>query len=101
MYYIEFTVEGSGYFPFDMLRYDACHPVHESESRQLGEYDRRRRVLLQHRTSKDNTSWRPNDARWQSFGWRVVEQHPARKDAHVRPASRLPDLPPQTPLRNV
>lgn len=72
-----FTVEGSGAFPFDMLRYDACWP--ESEARdsyqlQLSfqtdatEYLKRRRVTL---LSDDRNA--PTEGRWKSFNWRVVE----------------------------
>ena len=107
--FYEFSVEGDGTFPLDMLRYDECWPsdegkdvpkimgmpeanpnpeisdkardilnalwgkpnlcrevfrllllTHESEL-----YDRKRRVTLRSRQ-------RPTDARWASFGWKVV-----------------------------
>lgn len=89
---VRFVVEGIGGFPFDMLRYDCCFPVHESEARQLerrsvicgsaglpdGSHDHktredaiacvRRRVLLEHR----GNGQAPTSRRWASFGWTVI-----------------------------
>ena len=75
----EFTVEGTYPFPTDMLRYDQCWPKREAEdSVQLGEAmmlrrhtdpDRKRRVTL-----VTNLPNRPTAARWESFGWKVIDQ---------------------------
>lgn len=62
-----FTVEGSGQFPFDMLRYDQCWPVGLCDAAQMKENNYRRIVLETHRKSA------PTDGRWESFCWRVVE----------------------------
>lgn len=65
----EFTVEGTGEFPFDMLRYDCCWPKSEAHDSHLlsGETrDRRRIVLL-----TDNPH-APTVGRWESFTWRVI-----------------------------
>ena len=70
-----FTVEGSGSFPFDMLRYDHAWPEKEaSDSWQLSltrdngdDYFNRRRVTL-----LTDEPHGPNEARWKSFNWRVV-----------------------------
>lgn len=72
---ILFTVEGSGDFPTDMLRYDGCTPVHEGGEDGGGgiltpeRHDERivpRRVRLR--------SWKGQitEERWRSFGWRVL-----------------------------
>lgn len=69
-----YAVEGAGRFPFDMLRYDASYPLHEAHtgaSGMGGDYDAPRRVVvLVHEGYRE---WRPTVARWESFGWRVVE----------------------------
>jgi hypothetical protein len=68
-----FTVEGSGAFPFDMLRYDCCWPENESDSPNVGlmydttEYIKTRRITL----LSDNQQV-PTDSRWKMFGWKVV-----------------------------
>lgn len=69
-----FTVEGSGQFPFDMLRHDRCWPSSSTEVIGLAPHDRstlygdRRRVEL-------HSHIEPKPDRWASFGWPVVEQH--------------------------
>jgi hypothetical protein len=72
-----FTVEGSGAFPIDMLRYDACWPYTErfdthgvdlhamTSSRE--EYRKVRRVVL-----ATDCPRAPTEGRWASFNWRVV-----------------------------
>lgn len=68
-----FTVEGSGQFPFDMLRYDCCYPyseVYDSNTMAAEYYGQRlarRRVTLV--TTAEHS---PTPGRWQSFMWRVV-----------------------------
>lgn len=77
---VRFTVEGSGDFPFDMLRYDHCWPEHESPDsynvsltyanctdRNDDTYPGKRRVTLL--TESPNA---PTEARWKSFSWSVV-----------------------------
>jgi hypothetical protein len=63
-----FVVTGTSTFPADMLRYDACWPC-DSETVDIimdapvkGTI---RRAVLMGTTP-------PTDARWASFGWRVV-----------------------------
>jgi hypothetical protein len=80
-----FTVEGSGTFPFDMLRYDCCWPYSEGyDSGQLEPHERgKRRVVLA-------TRWRnaPTVGRWNSFNWRVVGAGDRRKEeANFGPAT--------------
>lgn len=60
-------------FPIDMLRYDACWPAHEEGSSAIWnprEYrgdDGRTRVEL-----LSDSPTPPTQARWASFGWRVI-----------------------------
>lgn len=78
MHKTRFIVRGSGEFPYDMLRYDACWPEHElgeRSSRQLsGGWDRgpREVTLL--------TERHVTPRRWESFGWKVVTEMPAEVD---------------------
>lgn len=67
-----FTVEGSGRFPTDMLRYDSCWPVHETEARRLadGSDVRERRSVTLKRAAVNGCG--PTIARWRSFGWAVT-----------------------------
>lgn len=75
-----FTVSGSGAFPFDMLRYDACWPESEgTDSYQLTitadtdpkQYFARREVTL-----LTESRHGPTPGRWASFNWRVVKVEP-------------------------
>lgn len=77
----DFTVEGHGEFPFDMLRYDSCWPYQQEDAAQLASrrYERdtnvqRRRIVLQ--GIQD-----PTKARWQSFNWNVVGMGAIRTEA--------------------
>jgi hypothetical protein len=72
---IQFTVEGSGAFPFDMLRYDQAFPARESPDSYLiglnnlagDEYFGARQVTL-----LSDCPHAPTINRWKSFNWRVV-----------------------------
>lgn len=62
----EFTVEGRGQFPTDMLRYDACWPIDPDSAVNVTarDYNGPRRVRLR--------SYRePTQGRWASFLWYV------------------------------
>jgi hypothetical protein len=76
---IEFTVEGNGRFPTDMLRYDRCWPASEKDSNLISftndlqvfdigieTYRKNRKITLKGLIG-------PTIARWASFGWAVVE----------------------------
>lgn len=65
-----FVVEGTGQFPWDMLRYDQCWPNSQQSAtnmpvlRPIG-FNTRRQVTL--------TGIKPATVkRWESFGWKVV-----------------------------
>jgi hypothetical protein len=78
-YLFRFTVEGSGEFPVDMLRYDSAWPSSESDSYRISAHygmpdakacERRKVELKAYGWHK---RWEPNQARWRSFGWNVTE----------------------------
>lgn len=66
----EFTVEGRGAFPYDMLRYDQCWPKYERETIALDRQTDLRTITLV--TDAPTT---PTHGRWESFGWRVTEEN--------------------------
>lgn len=76
-YLYHFTVEGKGYFPLDMLRYDCCYPAKSvdvtliQESGEPKYLKERVRIVLTHMSARKH--WEPTVARWKSFGWDVVE----------------------------
>ena len=95
---ITFTVEGHGYFPMDMLRYDSCCPVrpddvdkitYSYDNCEVDEMRSRRSVDLAMivPTTKANAQRcldekrLPTVGRWESFGWKVtkVEMKPANQ----------------------
>lgn len=66
-----FIVTGADMFPFDMLRYDTCHPRTERDSAEIERSSRAHghggqdfRVTLVGPKP-------PTEARWGSFGWAV------------------------------
>lgn len=63
-----FVVEGSGAFPFDMLRYDQCWPRDGAGSTVLPMMHRRRVVLV--------SDWfeAPSARRWEASAWQVIDQ---------------------------
>ena len=67
-----FTVTGSGDFPFDMLRYDACWPV-DTESAQGLTYGPSLEDLQRHRTVTlcSYGPGVPTVRRWASYDWRA------------------------------
>ena len=76
-----FTVQGSGPFPVDMLRYDGAYPRDpESAARLLTPVDResRRDTREVHLNLAAPSFLKPTHGRWSSFGWAVVavyDQH--------------------------
>ena len=72
LYYHRFTVEGSGHFPHDMLRYDGCWPSTSEDvvAMDFEEDGMRRRVTLTTIGHKDRVA---TVERWRSFGWAVVK----------------------------
>ena len=63
-------------FPIDMLRYDNSYPDSELDSSRIIESlslrpSERERGGVDIRSIAHST-WTPRDARWRSFGWKVV-----------------------------
>ena len=73
VYLFRFTVEGSGWFPTDMLRYDSCWPEVEPEARSIGRgpEDQGKRTITLKRASINGSG--PTVERWRSFGWTVTD----------------------------
>jgi hypothetical protein len=65
----EFTAEGGGSFPGDMLRYDACYPMDpDSVINMFDDSQDVRKVRLR--------SFRPpTPGRWRSFHWPIAHVH--------------------------
>lgn len=76
-YEVKFTVEGHGEFPYDMLRYDCCHPLSQDDVNKLENDNSRepRRVTL---VSVKRCKTGPTEGRWNSFCWKVVEKDGGR-----------------------
>ena len=83
-----FRVQGSGVFPFDMLRYDNCFPHSTEDAIRLDSYDytppRNRVVTLCKYHELKNP--RITEGRWRSFGWRVV---PNERDDRICGTTKL------------
>jgi hypothetical protein len=76
----EFTVRGTGLFPFDMLRYDSCWPKSQEDTAAIEATTRRRtRGSIENPGPAELTvvtlltigTNAPTEARWDSFGWKV------------------------------
>lgn len=63
----DFIVEGRGEFPFDMLRHSSAWPTDTASAVAMGQHGKRR-VALRAQTLRYLVP-----ARWESFGWPVVE----------------------------
>lgn len=71
-------------FPFDMLRYDRCHPASESDSSVITMCSEPRKYRGPKSTIEDyevslvryaHKQWRPTEGRWESFGWEVIYEN--------------------------
>lgn len=62
-----FKVTGTGNFPIDMLRYDACWPATESDAAHL-QFEKGRRTITLHTHNPSA----PTNGRWNSFLWNVA-----------------------------
>lgn len=83
---IEFTVKPRAkiprQFPIDMLRYDSCYPASDmySVSRivdTLDQFTSAKEFVIEPinliHLSHGNKNWIPTNARWESFGYTVIE----------------------------
>lgn len=79
MWVTEFEVEGTGAFPIDMLRYDACFPATQESAVDMvltrhedpDQYRAKRRVRLRSYAVVKANAY-PTEDRWKSFGWVVL-----------------------------
>lgn len=69
MYVHIYEVIGRGEFPLDMLRYDTSHPARQEDVVALKERDPVVPIRL---VCKSHAQWTPTKARWESFGWKVL-----------------------------
>lgn len=88
IYLTYLVVQGTGEFPYDMLRYDACCPHTESDTHRLSRMPGMRHVTLR-RYSVSGTP--ATERRWLSFGWQIVLEtaDPGEAADHVRRLDRL------------
>ena len=73
MHEAAFTVEGSGEFPFDMLRYDHCFPAAAEDAARLHRHARHRRTVRLRARFQTRPREYPTRERWKSFRWIVVD----------------------------
>jgi hypothetical protein len=66
---VEYQVRGCGFFPLDMLRYDASWPLDSDAIARMTEHQSEL-YTVRLRTALNR---RPTEGRWLSFGWRVIE----------------------------
>lgn len=75
-------------FPIDMLNYDSCYPSSDSDSisrinNSLTEFisdkDFESKPITLIHISHGNKNWKPTNARWESFGYKVVNICPAKE----------------------
>jgi len=67
-----FTVAGDGTFPFDMLRYDSCFPASSTDAASIPRKDFGSAGGMREVTLVSHSRHRPTTARWNSFGWGVI-----------------------------
>ena len=73
----EYTVQGTGEFPFDMLRYDASFPRDTEDAVAIGltrdseGFCKPRTVRLVHYSP--DRKWIPTEGRWRSFTWKTSD----------------------------
>jgi hypothetical protein len=68
----EYVVEGTGQFPWDMLRHDRAWPKSSTEIVNLAPHHRSS-FLNDKRQVRLMGINEPMEARWRSFGWTVIE----------------------------
>lgn len=80
----DFTVEGRGDFPLDMLRYDECWPADGDSALRLIKKDKEDRApgetTFRQVNLRTNRSVNIHPKRWDSFNWKVVKVVSSRGD---------------------
>jgi hypothetical protein len=67
------TVSGVSSFPIDMLRYDRCTPMHETDSGRIQQSMWRGIAGEKEEINLLYVDREPTEARWKSFGWEIVK----------------------------
>ena len=68
---VRVTVRSNMPFPFDMLRYDGCHPESQDDiSAMFAEGTREVKLVMYHEPGEHDE---PTRERWKSFLWNVLE----------------------------
>lgn len=81
-YYYEYKVVGTGNFPVDMLRYDACWPAKTSDAIEIAtSFDRHNN--MEDRLVTIGSHKEPTPDRWKSFGWIIASDSP-REEHTIR-----------------
>lgn len=70
-----FTVTGNSAFPYDMLRYDQCWPLRESETPAMSDNAHLGERGLRSIVMATDSPHAPTLGRWQSFGWAASKVH--------------------------
>lgn len=71
------TVPAYGCFPFDMLRYDSCWPVHEGDACRLAEVsDKPREISVARWSDRPKRGEHWTVRRWESFGVHIEPEKP-------------------------
>ena len=69
---MEFTIKGGYPFPVDMLRFDGCYPLNETDSTAIIQMLYTEGGTAEVRLRIDEPGRRPSKDRWHLFGWEVV-----------------------------
>lgn len=70
---VQFQVEGSGEFPFDMLYHDSCYPATLLDALTLRYHQKEcRQVTLLANVPVSDEKEVPARGSWRNFMWRVV-----------------------------
>jgi hypothetical protein len=75
----EFVVRGTGAFPTDMLRYDACWPRSSDDATAMSATYERRNAERSRVIGMVTRSHEPTVGRWASFGWTVENVRSCRE----------------------
>jgi hypothetical protein len=66
-----YTVEGAGSFPIDMLRFDMAWPYESKDSGKIASPPRTESYQI-NLSRAAHFHHKPDDNRWKSLGWRIV-----------------------------
>ncbi len=69
----DYIVQGTGEFPYDMLRYDRAFPYSEFDAGGMTHAASRLDASAPRRVDLSSYS-RPTQGRWRSFGWEIIEE---------------------------